>query len=83
MQSFSSFTIITRFDRKRNKGPFNVLLKSEKFQKAFNSLGDIDKIPNEIFRIVQTFVCQLYGSVTTNKIINHAVFSNSLIRYAL
>lgn len=68
------------FFRKGKKRPFNVLLKSEKYQKAFYSLGDVDQDHDEIFRTIETFVCHLYGLAPTKRIVSRQV---NFLRYKL
>ena len=68
------------FFRKGKKRPFNILCKSEIYQNVFYSLGDPTAEFERVFKVLETYVCHLYGLAPTKTI--HSRNINEL-RYSL
>lgn len=56
------------FFKKRKKNPYRILQKNILLQKAFAALGNADVIErkDEIFPILEKFVCEMYGMKSAN-----------------
>lgn len=56
------------FFKKGKLKPFSILKNSKKYTKAFSDLGESNCNTNELFEIIEEYVCRLYGYKTLNNV---------------
>ena len=64
---------VSSFFNKGKKRPFNILRKVEKYQQAFYALGNSLCDYEDVFAVLETFVCDIYGVKTTKTIFERKV----------
>uniref|UniRef100_A0A6P7GW55 Uncharacterized protein LOC114341457 n=1 Tax=Diabrotica virgifera virgifera TaxID=50390 RepID=A0A6P7GW55_DIAVI len=61
------------FHRKGKKRPFNIMKSFEQYKEAFYALGDIDFDEETVFEILETYICHIYGTGITKRILQRKV----------
>lgn len=65
--------------RKGKKLPLNIFINSRKYQKAFSDLGDLNANIFSIFKLLEEFICEIYGFKELKHVddVSYAIFEKA------
>ena len=66
LHTFTGCDTISCFKGKGKSKPLKIMMKSPKYQAAFSELGVSWTLTDELFEVLEAFVCELYGWKETN-----------------